>query len=54
MSNTYKVFYSKCGYPLTAVKSSEAEAKAFAEKMRKVGYDAEVWCYNANGAKFVK
>lgn len=54
MSNTYKVVYSKNGYPLAVVKSSEAEAKAFAKKFRKVGYDAEVWCYNANGAKLVK
>ena len=47
----YQIVYSKRGFPLIAWRDSEREAKDFADKFRKVGYEVTVWLHSEAGAR---
>ena len=47
----YQILYSKAGFPLCVWKSSEAEARSFANRFRAAGYSVDVWEHTETGAR---
>lgn len=47
----YQILYNKAGFPLCVWKSSEAEARSFANKFRAAGYSVDVWEHTETGAR---
>lgn len=39
----YQILYNKAGFPLCVWKSSEEEARSFANRFRAAGYSVDVW-----------
>ena len=47
----YQILYNKAGFPLCVWKSSEEEARSFANRFRAAGYSVDVWEHTATGAR---
>ena len=47
----YQILYNKAGFPLCVWKSSEAEARSFANRFRAAGYSVDVWEHTETGAR---
>lgn len=50
----YQILYNKAGFPLCVWKSSEEEARSFANRFRAAGYSVDVWEHTELGARKVK
>lgn len=47
----YQILYNKAGFPLCVWKSSEEEARSFANRFRAAGYSVDVWEHTETGAR---
>lgn len=47
----YQILYNKAGFPLCVWKSSEEEARSFANRFWAAGYSVDVWEHTETGAR---
>lgn len=47
----YQILYNKACFPLCVWKSSEEEARSFANRFRAAGYSVDVWEHTETGAR---